>query len=132
MINMEEILQSKKRHIIVTIFLFFTIVIDMYGVYSNFFGNETEIINDSNISSKAIMICFGIFGIIDIFLIILILKWSKKAFWAICLTSLITFFINIFTGVGLTVSLIGFSGSLLLFGVLQIKSKQKSAWKNLE
>ena len=129
---MEEILQSKKRHIIVTIFLFFTIVIDMYGVYSNFFGNETEIINDSNISSKAIMICFGIFGIIDIFLIILILKWSKKAFWAICLTSLITFFINIFTGVGLTVSLIGFSGSLLLFGVLQIKSKQKSAWKNLE
>ena len=129
---MEEILQSKKRHIIVTIFLFFTIVIDMYGVYSNFFGNETEIINDSNISSKAITICFGIFGIIDIFLIILILKWSKKAFWAICLTSLITFFINIFTGVGLTVSLIGFSGLLLLFGILQIKSKQKSAWKNLE
>ena len=129
---MEEILQSKKRNIIVTIFLFFTIVIDMYGVYSNFFGNQTEIINNSNISSKAIMICFGIFGIIDIFLIILILKWSKKAFWAICLISLITFFINIFTGVGLTVSLIGFSGLLLLYGVLQIKSKQKSAWKNLE
>jgi len=129
---MEEASQNKKRHIIVTLFLILTILADAYGVYSSFFGDESEIINNSDISSKAIMIIFGILGIVDIFLITLILKWSKNAFWAICVTSIITFFINIFTGVSLTFSLIGLFGLLLFFAILQIKYNQKSAWKNLE
>ena len=129
---MEEKSQNKKRHIIVTLFLMLTILADAYGVYSSFFGDEREIINNSDISSKAIMIIFGILGIVDIFLITLILKWSKNAFWAICVTSIITFFINIFTGVSLTFSLIGLLGLLLFSAILQIKYNQKSAWKNLE
>jgi hypothetical protein len=129
---MKETSQNKKRHIIVTLFLILTILADVYGVYSSFFGDESEIINNSNISSKAIMIIFGILGILDIFLITLVLKWSKNAFWAICLTTIMTFFINIFTGVGLTFSLIGLSGLFLFFVILQIKYNQKSAWENLE
>jgi cytochrome bd-type quinol oxidase subunit 2 len=131
-LKMEEKSQNKKRHIIVTLFLILTILVDAYGVYSSFFGDESEIINNSNISSKAIMIIFGILGILDVFLISLILKWSKNAFWAICLTTIMTFFLNIFTGVGLTFSLIGLSGLFLFFGILQIKYNQKSAWENLE
>ncbi len=129
---MAEMREFKKRHWLVTAFLMLTILMDAYAAYTNFFGDESEIINHSNISTKFILVILGCLGIADIFFTYLLLKWNKKAFWAIIVTSTITFIINLILGIGIVVALLGFSGLLLLYGFLQIKSNQKSAWSNLE
>lgn len=129
---MEEKLKIKKRHTIVTLFLILIILIDAFGAYLNFSGNETRIISNSTISPKAINAFLGALGVLNILFVILILKWKKIGFWGVCITALITFFLNFIRGTGLIFSLFGLAGLLLFFGILQIKYNQKSAWENLE
>lgn len=53
-------------------------------------------------------------------------------FYGILIVGLITFAINISTGLGLLQSFYGLVGIGALFAVLQIKKNDVSAWENLE
>ena len=73
-----------------------------------------------------------VFTVLDLIFTIFIFRWKKWAFWGTLTVSLLTFLLNLYIQNDLVLSLIGFSGVLLLFALLQLKSKKVSGWKNLE
>ena len=62
---------------------------------------------------------------------IALLKWKKWGFWGFCLTSVFTALINYVIQVGLFATFLGFSGIVILYGVLRI-GKDEKGWPQLE
>ena len=124
--------ELKQRHGCVTAFLIIMIIVNsivalMYFLFNNFISQ-----NSPNHASPETLYLLGIGSVLNVFCALLLIKWKKWGFWGYIITALFAFIINICIGHGFLQSLSGLIGLVVLFGVLQIKKKEVSAWDNME
>lgn len=125
-------MESKNRHGCVTAWLILMIVANAAtAIVYLFFG---EIIDESlpTLISQTKLLILAAIGLANLVFAILLLKWKKWAFWGFSATSLVTVGINISFGLGIGQSMLGLISVAILFGILQIKKDNISAWKNLD
>ncbi|MCX2681677.1 hypothetical protein OOZ15_17120 [Galbibacter sp. EGI 63066] len=115
---------SKKRNLILTIFLSIIFLTDLITTKSFLLDNNLKELNKTEL-------VFGILGIVDLILIVFLFYWKKWAFWALLGTSIITLIINLSIGIG-AVSLIGLLGIIIIYLLLQLKRDGIKGWNNLE
>ena len=115
---------SKKRNLILTIFLSILFLTDFIATKSFLLENNLIGLNKSEF-------IFGILGIVDMILIVFLYYWKKWAFWGLLGTSIITLIINLNLGIG-AISLIGLLGIVIIYLLLQLKIDGIKGWNNLE
>ena len=125
-------MELRKRHGCVTAWLILMIILNSLVAILYLFGSEIVYKNStSNISETGVLI-LGIIATGNLIFSVMLLKWKKWAFWGFTATSVITLSINVTNGHGVGTSLIGLIGVVVLYGILQIKKDEVSAWDNLE
>jgi len=82
--------------------------------------------------SYPMSISLALLGIANVIFSVLLLQWKKLGFWGFTVTSILTFIVNINIGLGVGQSLFGLVGIAILYGVLQIKKGNATAWDNLQ
>lgn len=125
-------MESKNRHGCVTAWLILMIITNAATtIVYLFFG---EIIEESlpTLISQTKLLILAAIGLANLVFAILLFKWKKWAFWGFAATSLVTVGINISFGLGIGQSMLGLISIAILFGILQIKKDNISAWKNLD
>lgn len=127
--NENDIENYKKRNVIVAILLSLFLAADFY-ILSTILDSNSN--NDVIDLTEKLNYCYVVFTILDLFFTIFLFKWKKWAFWGTLTISVITFLLNLYTGVEIITSLFGLSGIILLFALLQLKCKNVSGWENLE
>tara|TARA_R110002073_G_C9423385_1_gene576196 strand:+ start:1177 stop:1542 length:366 start_codon:yes stop_codon:yes gene_type:complete len=115
---------SKKRNIILTIFLSIIFLTDLIATKSFLLDNNLKELNKTEL-------IFGILGIVDLILIVFLFYWKKWAFWALIGTSIITLIINLSIGIG-AISYVGLLGIIIIYLLLQLKKDGIKGWDNLE
>ena len=122
---------NKSRHIILTIYLIILILTSLgTGIGSLLFYEKTVELVPKFTKGLLYLQLFSAF--VEIFSIYLIFKWQKFGFYGVILAYFLNLYIadksgilNINTILGIGIRIV------LLFGILQIKSKGISGWKNL-
>lgn len=127
--NKNDIENSKKRNVIVTILLSLFLIADFYTLKTIL---DSDPSNDLIDLAEKLNYCYVVFTILDLFFTFYIFKWKKWAFWGTLTISVLIFLFNLYLGVGIITSLFGLSGVILLFALLQLKCENVSGWKNLE
>ncbi|MWB92801.1 hypothetical protein GON26_00330 [Flavobacterium sp. GA093] len=127
--NQNDIENSKKRNIIVTLLLSLFLLADFYLLKTILDSNPNNDIIDL---TEKLNYSYVVFTILDLFFTFFLFKWKKWAFWGTLTISVLTFLLNLYVGVEIITSLFGLSGVILLFALLQLKCKNVSGWKNLE
>lgn len=122
---------NKSRHIILTIYLIILILTSFgTGIGSLIFYDKTAELVPKFTKGLLYLQLFSVF--VEIFSIYLIFKWQKFGFYGVILAYFLNLYIadksgilniNTFIGIGIRIG--------LLYGILQIKSKGISGWKNL-
>ncbi|MBT8205004.1 MAG: hypothetical protein KJP14_07075 [Eudoraea sp.] len=124
--------QSKQRHGCVTAWLILLIIINSLTALSYLFAGGLISQNIPGGVSKSMMIILALMGIANVIFAVLLFKWRKIGFWGFLLTSIVALAINLNIGMSIGQSLLGLVGIILLYGVLQIKKDQVSAWNQLD
>jgi len=127
--NQNSLENSKSRNIFLTILLSLFLLADFYTLKTILDSNPN---NDDIDLSFTENYFFVVFTILDLIFTYFIFKWKKWAFWGTLLVSVLTFILNLYIGVEFVFALLGLTGIVLLFSLLQLKSKNISGWKNLE
>ncbi len=132
---MEDILNindSKQRHGCVTTWLLWLVAAN--AVSAIFYLTRVDYIvqNSLGLISKSTIYLLALCGVANAIFALLLFQWKKIGFWGFLISGLIIFYIKLNIGIDFTRSLIGLSGIVILFVVLQLKKNQISAWKNLE
>jgi hypothetical protein len=70
-------------------------------------------------------------GVLNIAFVIALFNWKMWGFHGFASVAVITFSINIYSGIGIGSAFVGFLGVVLLYGVLQIGGDKKG-WPQLE
>ena len=123
---------KKERHGCVTAWLIVMMIINaLTGLAYLFFGELMAQSFPAHISQSTLWILAAL-TLINSVLAIMLFQWKKWAFWMFAISSLVAFAINLSLGLGTTTSLLGLSGFVVLFGILQIRKDGVSAWQNLE
>ena len=73
----------------------------------------------------------GALSVLNLIFALMLFSWKKWAFWGLLLTSLLSFGLNLYLGLGIVNASIGLLGIVLLYALLQMKHKGKSAWEQL-
>lgn len=128
-INQNDIENSKTRNIILTILLSIFLIADFYTLKTILDSNPN---NDLIDLSEKLNYFYVIFTILDLLFTFFLFKWKKWAFWGTFTISILTFLLNLYVGVEIITSLFGLAGVILLYALLQLRSKNVSGWKNLE
>jgi len=134
---MEEIQQvQKKRHGCVSAWLSMIIIFSALSFLLNFFASNFMIkllsIHSVKPISKSSLMLLGILAAFNTVFAIMLSLWKKWGFWGIVVTSILIMPVNISIGVSIGQSLLGLVGIAILYGILQFKGNNVSAWKNLE
>jgi hypothetical protein len=123
---------TKQRHGCVTAWL-------VLLIFTNSLVALLYLLGGDNISkrlpggiSNNILILLAILGILNVGCSVMLFQWKKLGFWGFVLTSICAFVINLNVGLGIGQSIFGLVGIAVLYGVLQIKKDNHSAWTNLE
>ncbi len=127
--NQNDIENSKKRNILVTILLSLFLLADFYLLKTILDSNPN---NDTIDLTEKLNYSYVVFTILDLFFTFFLFKWKKWAFWGTLTISVLTFLLNLYVGVEIITSFFGLSGVILLFALLQLKCENVSGWKNLE
>ena len=127
--NQNDIEKSKKRNIILTFLLSIFLIADFYTLKTILDSNPN---NDLIDLSEKLNCFYVIFTILDLLFTFFLFKWKKWAFWGTFTISILTFLLNLYVGVEIITSLFGLAGVILLYALLQLRSKNVSGWKNLE
>ena len=128
---MQQEKQIKKRHVFVTIWLIFILIINAIVFIMNIFPSDL-FIKSLHSPSKIILFLYSLLAFLNIIFVIMLLKWKKWAFWGFIATTLIGFFINLSLGHKIFSLIIGLLGIPILYKVLQIKKNNISTWNNLK
>jgi len=120
---------SKSRNFFLSILLVLFLLADLYTLKTLLDSNSE---NDEIDLTFKINYFYVILTVLDLIFTIFIFRWKKWAFWGTLTVSVLTILLNLYTENELVLTLIGFSGVLLLFTLLQLKSKKVSGWQNLE
>jgi hypothetical protein len=124
--------ELKQRHGCVTAWLILIIVINTITALIYLFAGDTIASKLPGEVSPFMLSLLGILGVANVVSAILLFKWKKYGFWGFVTTSVGTLIINLMIGIGIGQSLFGLIGIGVLYGVLQIKKGDISAWENLE
>lgn len=128
----EPVQETKQRHGCVTAWLMLMIVLNALTSFAYFFANDKVSQTFPGGISKTALILLGALGIGNIVFSILLLGWKKVGFWGFVATSAVVLVVNLIIGLSVTQSVMGLIGIVVLYGVLQIKKEDVSAWSNLE
>ncbi|TCK67229.1 hypothetical protein DFQ05_1002 [Winogradskyella wandonensis] len=122
---------SKSRHIILTIYLILLILTSLgTGIGSVLFYEETAELVPKFTKGLLYIQLFSTF--VEIFSIYLIFKWQKFGFYGVILAYFLNLYISDKSGILNINTILGIGIRIgLLYGILQIKSKGVSGWKNL-
>tara|TARA_B110001452_G_scaffold17012_1_gene13835 strand:- start:315 stop:698 length:384 start_codon:yes stop_codon:yes gene_type:complete len=123
---------KKQRHGCVTAWLIFMIIANSFTAFLYLITGDAVSQNFPGGISNTIIILLGIGGIGNIIFSVLLFNWKKIGFWGFSFTSIAALIINLNIGLGIVQSLIGLAGIAVLFGVLQIKKDNVTAWNNLD
>ena len=122
----------KQRHGCVTTWIVIMIISNSLLAIIYLFASDMIIDNLPGDVATSMIILLGIIGIANVVFSVLLLQWKKFAFWGFAITSLVAFFINLSIEVGLGQSVFGLFGIAILYGIMQIKKDNVTAWSNLE
>ena len=122
----------KQRHGCVTAWLIFMIIANSLTAIIYLFARDMVTQNFPSGISNPMLILLAILGIFNVIFSVLLLKWKKVGFWGFIITSIGALIINLNIGLGIGQSLFGLVGLAVLYGVLQIKKDDVTAWSNLE
>ena len=129
---LNEEMESKQRHGCLTAWLVLSIVLNSLGAMVYLFAGDMITKNLPKSISYPMSISLALLGIANVIFSVLLLQWKKLGFWGFTVTSILTFIVNINIGLGVGQSLFGLVGIAILYGVLQIKKGNATAWDNLQ
>ena len=125
-------MEEKQRHGCVTTWLILMIIFNSLTAVIYLFAGDIVAQNLPGGISNSMMILLAVLVIFNIIFSVMLLKWKKWGFWGLIFTSIGAFVINLSIGLGIGQSIIGLFGIAILFGILQIKKDNISAWDNLD
>jgi len=128
----ENVSTSKQRHGCVTAWLIFMIIANSLIAVTYLFATEFTLNNFDGETSKTMIILLGIFSIANVFFAVMLFQFKKFGFWGFVGTSIVVLVINLSAGLGIGQSLFGLIGIAILYGILQIKKDNVTAWESLE
>ena len=109
---------SKQRHVFVSAWLIFLII-----------GSSLSVIISLLLIGHIVI---GLLSAANVVFLVMLYQWKKIGFWGFVGTSIVTFIILLSTGSGIGQFLFGLVSIAILYGVLQIKRNNVTAWENLE
>ena len=122
----------KKRHGCVTAWLIIIIIANSIIAAGYTFGSEFIAQNYPGGISNVALVLLAVFGIANIVSAIMLLKWKKIGFWGFVASCIGILAVNLSIGISVSQSIWGLIGIAILYGVLQIKKDNVSAWTNLD
>jgi hypothetical protein len=122
---------NKSRHIILTVYLILLILTSLgTGIGSALFFDQTVELVPKFTKGLLYLQIFSVF--IELVSIYWIVKWKKIGFYTIIAAYFLNIYINDKSGILNINTMLGIVLRIgLLYGILQIKSKGISGWKNL-
>lgn len=123
---------EKQRHGCVTAWLIMMIILNSITAVIYLFASELITQRLPGAVSQTMVILLGVIGISNVVFAVMLLQWKRMAFWGFAATSVVTLMINVSNGISIGQSLLGLAGVAILYGVLQIKQNNVSAWDHLE
>lgn len=122
---------NKNRHIILTIYLILLILTSLgTGIGSVLFYDKTVELAPKFTKGLLYLQIFSVF--VELVSIYWIFKWKKISFYALISAYVLNIYINDKSGILNINTILGIGLRIgLLYGILQIKSKGVSGWKNL-
>ena len=130
--NNRNLNAKKQRHGCVTTWLILMIIINSLSSIIYFFASDFVVESLSGDVSTPMIVLLGIIGIANVVFSVLLLQWKKNGFWGFIVTSIAALIINLYLGLGIGQSVFGMVGMAILYGVLQMKKNDVTAWDNLE
>jgi hypothetical protein len=122
----------KQRHGCVTAWLVLMIIANSVTALVYLFAGDTVAQNLPGEVSTTRLMLLALMGIGNVIFSVFLLKWKMLGFWGFIATSIGALILNISMGLSIGQSLFGLVGIAILFGVLQIKKDDVSAWDHLE
>ncbi|MEI8201909.1 MAG: hypothetical protein WCH34_02785 [Bacteroidota bacterium] len=122
----------KQRHGCVTAWLAFMILVNALIALMYLFSSEDFQMVLPNGISQPVLISLIILAIANVGFAILMLMWRKLGFYGFIITSVCALVLNLHIGIGILQSFFGLIGVGILFGILQIKQGNMSAWQQLK
>jgi len=123
---------SKQRHGCVTAWLILMIVANSLTAGLYLFAKEMVTKSLPGDVSTPLIILLGICAIGNVIFSVMLFQWKKLGFWGFVVTGVGAIIINLIIGFSIGQSLFGLAGIAILYGVLQIKQGNFTAWENLE
>ena len=81
---------------------------------------------------KFFLILLGFIGLSNVAFSIALFRWKLWGFYGFIVSSLAAFVINVYIGLGTGQAIFGLAGIATLYGILQIKKDNISAWNYME
>ena len=122
---------QKQRHGCVTAWLVIMIILNSLTAITYLFASDF-ITNNLQNASKTMIVLLGVFSVANVIFAVMLLQWKKIGFWGVIVSSIIVLIINLSIGIGIGQSVMGLVGVAVLYGILQIKKDNVTAWENLE
>ena len=124
--------QPKQRHGCVTSWLILLIIVNSLIALLYLFAGETISQNFPGGISSPMLIILALLGTVNVICAVMLFKWKKIGFWGFVVSGCIALVVNLSIGIGVLQSIWGLVGIAVLYGVLQIKKDNVSAWENLD
>jgi hypothetical protein len=123
----------KERHGCVTTWLVLLIIANSLVALVYFFMRNVLLpYLPETVTSSAILLLGGL-AVLNVVCAVLLFSWKKVGFYGLILTNIAGIIINYQSGIGGVSSIVMALASLgILFGILQIKKDDKSAWDGLD
>ncbi len=123
---------EKQRHGCVTALLIFMMIANSASVILYLFATEFISKSLSIEISNSDKIFLSLFQIANLISCILLFQWKKIGFWLYIATNVATVVLSIYQGKGISQLWSALFGIALLFGVMQIATKnRKTTWNEL-
>jgi hypothetical protein len=131
---------AKQRHGCLTTYLVLTFISICIGILANIYiasnfdvwkSSIASVSQNPSAISKETFIFSGLLCIPHLVFLVGLLKWKKWGFYGIIGVSIVSFILNISSGLGLGRSFLGLAGIAILYGVLNIGGENR-AWRQLE
>ena len=125
-------METKQRHGCVTTWLVIMIIANSITALIYLFASETILQNMLESVSRSIILLLAVICILNVIFSVMLLQWKKWGFWGFLITSFGALIINLNIGISAAQSVFGLAGIAILYGILQIKKDNVTAWQNLE
>lgn len=123
---------EKQRHGCITAWLILMIIANSATAIIYLFASDIVTDNLPGNVSTMLIVSLGIIGVANVAFSVLLLQWKKLGFWGFSITSVLVLGINISIGLDVGQSVFGLIGVGILYGILQIKKDNVTAWENLD